>query len=105
MSESSFPSWVLESDLWAFGPSDTRVIPCHDHVLTSVGNTFADYEAAPVPPTGLPANEIHPADPKNVKEVVSGPGGHTQDVTVTQAADYMDGEMDPTEEEYATLRK
>ena len=53
----------------------------------------------------MPANEIHPADPKNVKELVSGPGGHTQDVTVTQAADFQDGDMEPTDEEYRTLRK
>jgi hypothetical protein len=66
---------------------------------------MADYESAPVPPTGLPANEIHPAPPKNTKEVFDGPAGHTQDVSVSQAAEYLDGEIEPSEEEYATLRK
>lgn len=64
-----------------------------------------DYESAPVPATGLPANEIHPAPPKEAKEVFSGPAGHNRDVTVTQAAEYLDGEIEPSEEEYATLRK
>jgi hypothetical protein len=54
----------------------------------------------------MPANEIHPAEPKNVKELASGPAGTTQDLTtVRAAAEYLDGEIEPSEEEYATLRK
>lgn len=67
---------------------------------------MADYESAPVPPTGLPANEIHPAPPKNTKEVISGPAGYTQDVTVSTAAEHLnDDGIEPTEEEYESLRK
>jgi hypothetical protein len=71
-----------------------------------LGNAFVDYESAPVPPTGMPTHEITPAAPKHEKELFTGPPA-TQDVTVTSAGQALEGEesLEPTEEEYKTLRK
>jgi len=63
-----------------------------------------DYESAPVPPTGLPTHEITPAGPKHEKELYTGPPA-TQDVTVTSAGQGGEESLEPTEEEYKTLRK
>lgn len=62
-----------------------------------------DFESAALPPTGLPAHdhEIEPATKKDEKEMM---------YPVTVAPDLgngmeLDDEIEPTEEEYLTLRK
>ena len=68
------------------------------------GNAMLDYESAPVPPSGLPTHEISPAPVKSEKELFTGPPA-TQDVTVTSAGQNGEESLEPTEEEYKTLRK
>jgi hypothetical protein len=78
-------------------------------------NAIADMEAARAPMApgmGYPAHEteIHPAATitKDEKDLAVGstlPLGAHDSVTVHGAADLADGEEEPTEEEYATLRK
>lgn len=76
-------------------------------------NTTADYLSAPLPPSGLPSaqDEITPADNhtsalKNEKDIIMGAGPLARDsVTVQGANDLASDDIEPTEEEYATLRK
>lgn len=75
-------------------------------------NTTADYLSAPLPPSGLPQaqDEITPANNiptmKHEKDLIMGPGALARDsVTVNGANDLTDEDVEPTDEEYATLRK
>lgn len=77
-------------------------------------NPIADFEAArapAVPGMGYPhgEGEIQPVSQlaKDEKDLAIGstlPAGARDDITVNGARD-LDGEEEPTEEEYATLRK
>jgi hypothetical protein len=55
----------------------------------------------------LPTHEITPAPPKHEKELYVGPPATQNDVTITAAGHNLDSEesLEPTEEEYKTLRK
>ena len=76
-------------------------------------NAIADFEAArapAVPGMGYPQaeHEIQPALAKEEKDLALGttlPAAARDSVTVHGATDLADGEEEPTEEEYATLRK
>lgn len=58
----------------------------------------------PVPATAIPANDVEPVNYKHERDVVVGQVGPNQ-ITVSPAVRFDDGEEEPTEEEYATLRK
>lgn len=74
------------------------------------GNTILDFESAPVPSSTIPNHGIEPVTKKEEKDAMavvnSNPNGG--DVTISAAAGYNsphDDEIEPTEEEYETLRK
>lgn len=60
-------------------------------------------QSAPVTVAGLPGNQATDPSAKHQKDMIFGAVGENQ-VSVG-AADVLDGEEEPTEEEYATLRK
>ena len=79
--------------------------------LIDPGNAILDFESAPIPSSTIPNHGIEPATKKDEKDemAVTRPHGHqSEDVTVSAADQYLspnDNEIEPTEEEYATLPK
>jgi hypothetical protein len=68
-------------------------------------NATLDLESANVPASALPTSDITPAQAKEEKEAIYGATVGNNDEVVVAAAGGLDGEEEPTDEEYATLRK
>jgi hypothetical protein len=67
-------------------------------------NATLDLESSPVPASALPANDITPIQAKEEKQAIYGTTVGNDEVVVAAAA-FLDGEEEPTDEEYSTLRK
>lgn len=66
-----------------------------------------DMMSAPIPSTGVPNHGIESATKSGEKDMLATVNATPEEMTVTPAAGYnsADGDVEPTEEEFATLRK
>jgi hypothetical protein len=78
------------------------------------GNSFAagahpilDFESAPLPAAGLPTHDhsLEPSTAREEKASLQPVYADVQDAQHIRALDLQDDEIEPTEEEYLTLRK
>lgn len=66
-----------------------------------MSNTIVDYESAPVPASGLPVDHTKNSKRDEKDLVYNG----ENDISIAPAHGLPDDEIEPTDEEYLTLRK